>query len=352
MKKTLKKIVSILSLGALIAPLTALSQVNAQEQLVVYTNSLDDAKQEWIESKIEEANFDYDVEFVIGGGGEVFDRLMAEKNDPQADVAFGMDEGQWSTLVSEGLVVEWNPEWKADIPTELIQGDGYFYPWAEQRIFAFYNPEFLEEADAPTSLEQLGQDEKYANNYIIPHEMGGSTNQKIVLTILLNHLDENGELGVSEEGWQAAADFLANGYMPTEDQSKHALIADGEVAISFHFSGGIPNAEKEFGFTAVPINPEYGVFTMSEQVGIINKGEDQDYANAIEFAEWWGSEDIQRGWVEAFGTVPANEKVLDSVDPRVMELYDATDRMDVNWEVYNTYLSDWVEKIELELMPI
>lgn len=347
----MKKLLKLASLSLLAAPIFAGNAlVEAQEEpLVVYTNSLDDEKEAWLQERIDEAGFN--VQFVIGGGGEIYDRLMAEINDPQADVAFGMDEGQWSLLVENGLVAPWDPTWKEDIPADLIQGDGYFYPWAEQRILAFYNPEFIEADQVPDTLEGLGQDEALQGKYIVPASLGGSTNQKIVFSILLQHLDENGEYGVSDEGWQLAGDYLQNGYMPTEDEDRHVLFAEGTAPIHYYFSGGIPNAEEEYGFTAVPINPDYGVFTMSEQVGIINKGEDHTYDAAIEFAEWWGSEEIQRGWVEAFGTVPANQNVTDAVDARVLELFEATDRMDVNWEVYNTYLSDWVEKIELELMP-
>ena len=277
---------------------------------------------------------------------------MAEANDPQADVAIGMDEGQWSLLNAKGLIAEWEPSWKDDLQQDLITGDGYYYPWAEQRILAYYNPETLDAEQAPKTLEEMGTREDLQGKYLVPGDFGGSTNQKIVFSILLQHLDENGEYGVSDEGWQAVEAFLHNGHKLGENEDKHALFVDGVVDISYHFSGGIPNAEKSYGFTVVPINPEYGVFTMSEQVGLIKKGDDHDYTKAQEFAEWWGSEEIQRAWVEAFGTVPANTKVQDAVDPRIQELFEATDRMDVDWDVYNEYLSDWVEKIELELMPL
>lgn len=348
----MKKLMKLLMVGLFILSAFAMNiSVQAEsEELIVYTNSLDDEKQAWLEERVEEAGFN--VIFVKGGGGEIYERLMAEQNDPQADVAIGMDEGQWTLLKENNLVAPWEPSWIDDIPSELRFGDGYFYPWAEQRIFSFYNPEFVEEANVPNTVEAFGQDENLQGQYIVPNSLGGSTNQKIIFTILLQYLDESGEYGVSDEGWQLVGDYLQNGYMPTEDEDRHVLFAEGTAPYHYYFSGGIPNAEEEYGFTAVPINPEYGVFTMSEQVGVINKGEDHDYTKAQEFAEWWGSEEIQRGWVESFGTFPANANVTDAVDERIIELFELTDRMDVDWDVYNTYLSDWVEKIELELMPI
>lgn len=352
MNKTLKKVLTsatVALLGVGFLPLG--TSVQAQDdKIIVYTNSLDDTKREWLDAKVAEAGFN--VEYVIAGGGETFDRLMAEKNDVQADVVIGMDEGSFSQLQAENLLAPWDPSWKGDLTAELVKGDGYYYPWAEQRIFAFYDANQLEADQVPATLDELGTTEDLAGKYLVPSDLGRSTNQKIIMSILLNHLDENGEYGVSEEGWTAVENFIANAHLLGESEDKFALIADKVTAISYHFSGGIPAAEEEFGFKAVPINPAGGVFTMSEQVGIMNKGEDHDYTNAKAFAEWWGSEELQRGWVETFGSVPANEKVKDAVNPRVLELLDQTDRMDVNWDVINQHLADWIEKIELELMPL
>ncbi|HFI0463709.1 TPA: extracellular solute-binding protein [Streptococcus suis] len=351
MKKSLKQMLTAASVALLgFGLVPSITSVQAQDnKIIVYTNSLDDTKREWLDAKVAEAGFN--VEYVIAGGGETFDRLMAEKNDVQADVVIGMDEGSFAQLHAENLLAPWDPSWKGDLVPELVKGDGYYYPWAEQRIFAFYDANQLSADQVPTSLDEIGTTAELAGKYLVPNDFGRSTNQKLIMSILLNHLDEAGEYGVSEEGWQAVADFIANAHILGESEEKFALIADQVTPISFHFSGGIPAGEEEFGFKAVPINPEGGVFTMAEQVGIMNKGEDHDYTNAKAFAEWWGSEEVQRGWVETFGSVPANQKVQDAVNPRVLELLDQTDRMDVNWDVINQHLADWVEKIELELMP-
>lgn len=313
--------------------------------LVVYTNSLDDEKEVWLQEKSEEAGFD--VQFVSGGGGEIFNRVMAEVNDPQADVLIGMDEGLFSQLEADSLLVEWEPEWASDIPDNLKQGGTYYYPWSEQRIFSYVN----EGTDVPESLEAMITDSSLADSFAVPSDLGGSTNQKIVFSVLLQHLDENGELGVSQEGWDLVTQMFENGYIPSEADNTAALLADGTLDVNFGFSGSIPNLEEEFNFTAQPVNPDYGVFSMAEQVGIMNKGDDQDYAKAIEYAEWWGSADVQKQWVEAFGTVPTLDSIQDSVDERISELFEQTDRMEIDWDVVNEYADPWVEKIELDIMP-
>jgi len=322
----------------------AASSNSSDDTLLVYTNSLDDEKEAWLQEKSTEAGFN--VEFVIGGGGEIYNRVMAEAGDPQADVLIGMDEGQFQSIQEEDLLIEWEPSWAGDIPDDLKMGGNYFYPWAEQRIFNFVN----EGTEVPSDIESMITDSEFQNSFAVPNELGGSTNQKIVFTILLQHLDENGELGVSEEGWNLITEYFENGYMPAEEEDRNATLADGTIKANYYFSGGIPNAEEEFGFKADPINPDYGVFTMSEQVGVVNKP-DENTDLAVEYAEWWGSEETQSGWAEEFGTVPALETAQEAVNEHTLELFEQTDRMDVNWDVYNEYSNQWVEKIELDIMP-
>lgn len=320
-------------------------EASVDQELVVYTNSLDDEKEAWLQEKSEGAG--YDVSFVTGGGGEIFNRVIAEAGDPQADVLIGMDEGQFAQIQEEGLLVEWEPEWVNEIPEELLQGGSYYYPWAEQRIFGYVD----EGTETPESLEAVITDAAMVDSFSVPSDLGGSTNQKIVFSVLLQYLDENGELGVSEEGWDMVAQMFENGYMPSEGEDTAALLGDGTLTANYGFSGGIPNLEETFGFKAQPVNPEYGVFTMAEQVGIVNKGDDQDYTLAEEYAEWWGSPEIQQQWVEDFGTVPTLESIQDAVNPRTAELFEQTSRMAVDWDIVNEYANQWVEKIELDIMP-
>lgn len=330
------------------------SKDSADKKIVLYSNSFADEKITWLEEKSKAAGFDVEVVFIPGG--DLLQRLIAEKNDPQADVVIGLDEGGFSKLQGDNMFVEWNPDWKSEIDSDLIYGDGYYYPWAEQRIFYYYDGNQLTEADAPKSYEELAT-EKFKDQYYVPGNLTSSTNQKIVFPILLQNLDENGELGVSEKGWQLAKDYYKYGKTVEAENSLGSLqkaitmVKDGELKFSYYFSGGIIKAEKEFDIKAVPINPEKGVFAMAEQVGVMNHGKDADYTVAKEFAEWWGTAEVQKAWAKDFGTVPANNNAREAADPRVLELFEQTDRMSLDWNVLNEHLDEWVEKFELEIMP-
>lgn len=332
---------------------TSTKEDSKSKKIVLYSNSFANEKITWLQEKSKEAGFDVEIVFIPGG--DLLQRLIAEKNDPQADVIIGLDEGGFSKLQKNDMLVKWEPKWKSEIDSDLIYGDGYYYPWSEQRIFYFYDGNQVKKEDAPKSYEELAT-EKYNGQYYVPGNLTSSTNQKIVFPILLQNLDEKGELGVSEKGWQLAKDYYKYGKALESEKSLGGLqkamsmVKDGDLKFSYYFSGGIIKAEKEFDINSVPINPGKGVFAMSEQVGIMNHGNDADYASAKEFAEWWGTADIQKAWAKEFGTVPTNKNAREAADPRVLELFENTDRMNVDWDVLNEHLDEWVEKFELELM--
>lgn len=324
------------------------------KKIVLYSNSFADEKITWLEEKSKEAGFDVEVVFIPGG--DLLQRLLAEKNDPQADVVIGLDEGGFAKLQAENMFTKWDPKWKSEIDSELIHGDGYYYPWSEQRIFYYFDGNQMNKDDAPKSYEELAT-EANQGKYYVPDNLTSSTNQKIVFPILLQNLDKNGELGVSEKGWELAKNYYKYGKSVEAENSLASLqkamtmVKDGEFKYSYYFSGGIIKAEKEFDINSVPVNPDKGVFAMAEQVGVMNHGDDADYTVAKEFAEWWGTAEVQKAWAKEFGTVPTNNNAREAADPRVLELFNQTDRMDVDWDVLNEHLDEWVEKFELEIMP-
>lgn len=322
--------------------------VDKSEQLTIYSNSLSDGRQEWIEAKAKEEGFN--LQFVSLGGGEVLDRLRAEKNDPQADLYFGSDEGGSTILKDEGILVEFTPAWADKIPAEAQIGEGYFWPLVEQRIVLAYNPEFRDAADAPKSWLDLGNDEKFNGKYRAPGSLGGGTNQKAIISQLLQFRDDAGEHGISDEGWEQIKKFYENAYVPKEGEDDLALYKDGTIDVNYRFSSGIGSAEDEFDFTMEPIDSPFGTFTMREQIGIVNKNKD-DYSTAQAFIDWFGSADVQREWAKEFNAYPVNVDAQDGANDRIKQIAEATHPMDIDWEFINEHIDDWIEKVELEIIP-
>lgn len=91
--------------------------------------------------------------------------------------------------------------------------------------------------------------------------------------------------------------------------------------------------------------------TFREQVAVVNKGDSHDYTKVEEFVNWFGTADFQGKWAEKFNAIPAAPAALEKASPRTKELVNEFKPMDADWDFANDNLSDWLEKIELELMP-
>lgn len=139
------------------------------------------------------------LEFVEVGGGEIYNRLLAEKAAPQADIAFGMDESFFLMLTDDELLASYEPTWASDLLEGTMTGAGYYYPLIEQHVFLMYNSEFIEESNAPTNWSDLESKEAFNGLYRAPSSLGGNTNQKAVLSLLLQYQDAEKAWGVMLE---------------------------------------------------------------------------------------------------------------------------------------------------------
>lgn len=318
-----------------------------KKSLVVYSNSLSDGRGDWLTGKAAEAGFE--LELVEAGGGDLLNRVISEKNNPLADVVFGLNQMNFETLKSNDILVPFEPEWTSETPEGSSDKDNYFHPLVEQRIVMLYNKDVYTEETAPKDWTDLIENEAFKGKYHVPGSLGGATNQAVVNGILMRYLDENGELGVSEEGWNAIKAFFDNGYKTPEGENNNANLASGKVPISFIYTSGLPGIEEEFGFEAGVVSPEIGVPTLVEQVGVVNKGKDHDTQIAEEFVNWFGSAEIQGEWAEQFGTLPVNKLALEKASDKMKSIYETTKIQDIDYTFISKHIDEWVEKIELEI---
>lgn len=318
---------------------------SAGGKLIVYSNSLAEGRSEWLKEEASKAGFSLD--FVDAGGGDILNRLLAEKNAPLADVVYGLDETMFLNLKKENLLIKYTPKWADKVDASL--GEGFFAPLVEQRIIMVYNPEYIKETEAPKDWVDLATNPAFVGKYRVMPNTGGGTNQKALISMLLQYKDANGEQGISDEGWKIVKAFVDNGYRPSENEDAWVKFKNGEMPINYWFSSGIPGVEEKYEVKANVINPSYGVVTMTEQIGVINKGDGKDYKTAQDFVDWFGSSEIQGAWAEKFGSIPVNKDAAEKMQPRMKEIKEATTSMDIDWSFVDENLANWLEKMELDV---
>jgi iron(III) transport system substrate-binding protein len=314
--------------------------------LIVYTNSNSDGRDAWLTEQAAEAGFT--IEVVGQGAGETTNKILAEVNNPVADVVFGLNHLYFSQLVEAETIEPYTPSWSDEVDQSLgdSSGDGNYWPVVQQGIVLTYNTAAYPDGDAPTDWTDLWNDPRFHGRYQTETGMGGGTTQLVFSGLLTRYQDPDGELGVSDEGWQEIEGYFENGSPAVPEVDVYARMADDEVDMGQMWTSGIPEREAEYGIDSEIMAADIGVPLAVEQVAMV-KGTSQA-ESAGEFIDWFGSADVQAAWSAEFGTMPANEGAIEQADPAVVELHANLQPQDVDWVFVSEHLASWIEKIELE----
>ena len=79
----------------------------------MYSNSLSDGRGDWLKEKALAQG--YKLDFVEAGGGDIANRLIAEKNNPVADVVFGLSTINYENFKEQNLLEQYKPVWDSEI---------------------------------------------------------------------------------------------------------------------------------------------------------------------------------------------------------------------------------------------
>jgi iron(III) transport system substrate-binding protein len=89
------------------------------DTLIVYTNSDGEGRGEWLTQKAAAAGFK--IEIVGAGGADATNKLIAEKNNPIADVAYGLNNMYFEQVKAAGALEPFTPAWSGEV--DATKGD-------------------------------------------------------------------------------------------------------------------------------------------------------------------------------------------------------------------------------------
>lgn len=312
--------------------------------IVLYSNSVSDGRGDWLVEQAKEAGFE--VEYVDAGGSDTVERIVAEKNNPVADVVFGPNDVHFQYLKSEGTLQAYEPDWADKV--ESKDPDGQFFSVVEEPIMLVANTAaFLDAADAPQDWTDLFESDDFSGRYEVPADLGGGTTQMVLTSILTRYRDDDADLGISDDGWEAIERYFANGSPAIEGTDLYARMAAGEVDAGQMWLAGKVSREAEYGLTTEPIPSEDGVPIVHQNIGLV-KGSDN--AKSKEFIDWIGSAEVQAAWSNEFFTAPTNEDAAPQADQQAVEMTDEFEPQEIDWVWVSENLKSWVEEIELNYL--
>lgn len=313
------------------------------DSIIVYTNSGSNGRDVFLKELAKENGFDINV--VSGGGTDIANRLIAEKNNPIADVIFGLNNIEYEKLKKENILKKFNPSWAGEIPEGLSDKEGYYNAITATPLLAIYNPNIIKGEDIPKDWTDLATNPKFKDKYYLFSAIGG-TGKVILSSVISRYRDDNGVLNVSSEGWKMVENLYSNGYVERGEEDWFGNLMSGKRPITMIWGSGALEREKANNFKVGVMRPEIGVPFVVEHVALVNKKNNTE--NVEKFADWLGSPEVQEKWAHAFGTAPAHPKALEKAPQEVKDLVESVKIQDLDWKFISENVDSWIEKVELE----
>lgn len=320
---------------------TTAGAVDKSQKLIVYTNSGSNGRDAWLKAKAAESG--YNVEVVQIQGGDLANRIIAEKNNPQADMVFGLNSIEYEKLKKENVIDKWRPSWADEVDATLGDKDGYYYPIVIQPLVNMINSDL---ANPPKDYTDLVNPE-WTGKYTILN-FGGGTGKTLLSGLLVRYRDDSGEFGVSEEGWEFVKNWIQNGHMEQSGEDYVGNVISGDVPICEMWGSGVLQNQKERDYKFQIMAPEVGVPYVTEQVGMIAGSKKRELA--VDFANWFGSVEVQTAWMNEFGTIPCQPAALEAAPEDIKEFISKVHPQDMDWGFISENVEQWVEKCELEFL--
>ena len=330
MKKILILIIILLFLGG----------CEQDNQIIIYTNS-NQTRTSWYTEYAKEEGFN--VKIITLGGYDMYHRLLAEKNEPYADVFFGVNIPDAKEMEELGMLEKFTPDWKDDLVYKV--NSDYFYPLVTDAILLYYNKSIENPPETYSDLTNPIYDHKYTIK-----RFGGYTSRLFIGQILLDYVDESGELNINEEGWTELEQIINNCvYAKTFDTSLEDVI-DNTIPMAITNAATLAayqlnNPESNIGIVS---NNNEVLYTYSN-VGILKNNNNTEAS--IEFVKWLGSEKVQLEYAKEFGLYTNNGKAREQLPEELLEFYEQLpEPFEYDTQFYNDNIDSWIKKLDIDFV--
>jgi iron(III) transport system substrate-binding protein len=328
------RLIMLLALTMVLALVLSACGEKEEAKVVIYTAKEPEEIEDYIQGMAAETLDDIELEVLRLSTGDLTARLLAEKDNPQADVIWGTAATSMIIFDNEGMLEPYKPKGADEIlPQFKDSADPPTWVGVDAYLTAFcVNTEKIQEFNLPIPQSWADLlDPVYEGHLVMPNPASSGTGFMFVSSVLQ---------GMGEDtGWTYLADLDKNMAIYTKSGSKPCkMAAAGEypIGISFAFKAVDLIAD---GAPLEMVLPAEGSGYEVEANALI-KGTDVSDA-AKRFLDWAISDEAMEGYAKRFGVVARPGFPVPSGMPG-----DTPDRlfpMDFQWSSSNrdTILEQW-----------
>ena len=257
----------------------------AKERVVVYTSLETEETVEYLKVAKKELP-DLDIQAIRLSTGELGARMLAEKDNPQADCIWGWAVTNMEEFVPKGMLTPYKPKGWEEIPAQFKHPEGY---WAAIDLYAAAlvpNTKVLEQKNLPMPKgwnDLLNP--VYKGMLIMPNPASSGTGFLQVASLLvMMDPDYKNKPVEQNKAWDFLKELDKNMGQYIKSGSKPAkLTAAGEYAVGCSFAFVYTSLKKK-GFPVALVLPEEGVGFELEANALL-KGAKHEAA-AKKFLDW------------------------------------------------------------------
>ncbi len=334
---------SILLSGAALAALT-ISQIAGAAELTVYTAVEAEDLQKYAE-RFNKDHPDIEIKWVRDSTGIVTAKLLAEKDNPQADVVWGLAATSLMLLKNEGMLEPYAPAGVEELDAKFVDGDSP-PSWTGMDAWVASICVNTVEAEAnglpmTTSWADLTKPE-YAGHVAMPNPNSSGTGF-LDVSSWLQMMGEDGGWAFMDGLHENIAYYTHSGSKPCKDAAR------GEVAIgvSFAFRGAKSKAE---GAPLEIVVPSEGIGWDMEATAIVKGTDDLEAAQTL--VDWSVTAQANEMYNEGYAVI-ARTELAKPVEHFPENISEAMIDNDFEWAAQNreAILAEWQSRYDSKSEP-
>ena len=299
----------------------------------IYSNSNSTERTTWLIAEAKEAGFNISIDdnAVISGDTAA---IQAANENKDGDLIFGLNETRWSQLVGgtyENLsILDWTPSWSGDVGEYVYPNKAYGL--VIQNVLMLYRNDELGTNGQELHFDHWADIVDCGYSWYRQNKVGGTTNANINSAMLYAFTDPASPAGgISVDGWKTLWKYCAEGKSGGDDY-KYGFdpLNKGDVQVSTFYSSSLygkidaagESSKNPLKGTMQPENWALvdiadGTYYIAEYIGILDKAgrSPEQTAAVMEFAEWFGSAEVQAAWGEEFDSYPCNTEAANMLYP-------------------------------------
>lgn len=336
-----KKLLSIiLATAIVVTSLVGCTQKKeSAKELTIYT-SIDEGQINTYLKSFKEENPDIKLNIVRAATGDITARLLAEKDNPKADVVWGL--AATSLLLADGqkILEPYAPKWVKDIPKEF-KGEGEVPKWVGIDSFLTaitVNTKELQKRNLPIpkSYEELA-DSKYKGLITMPNPQSSGTGF-IAISAWIQLMGEEKAFAYMDKLHENIGVYTHSGSSP----SKMAASGEYPIGVGYDFKG--LQLKKE-GYPVEVIFPKEKSGWDLEANALVKKKNIKKESKI--FLDWAISKNVMNEYGKnyALTTLPNDNGVPKGFPEKPLE---QLAKNDLKWAAKNreVMLKKWIEKYD------